>query len=223
RMGRAGDHSFWGIGVPSPFMGMGEQPAGAADNVMGAVLGGGTRKSAGFDWWWHAPDDTLDKMDPELLVRDTRVYVHATWRLLTDHVLPLDYEAASAALMRELMALTDQVAEMLDLSLLLQRTRQLGTLALALTKATDTAAADRACIAVSRALVPMDYTRGDRFDHDPALSQSPYPVLDPVRRLAESQSSSDLQHFRLVAARRACNGLGFALAEANAARTDDIA
>jgi hypothetical protein len=93
RMSRAGDQSFWGIGVPSLFMGMGEQPVGGDDNVMGAVLGGGSRKGAGFGWWWHTPDDTLDKMDPELLVRDTRVYVHAIWRLLTDRVLPLDYVA----------------------------------------------------------------------------------------------------------------------------------
>lgn len=217
RMSRAGDQSFWGIGVPSLFMGMGEQPAGAADNVMGAVLGGGARKGAGFGWWWHTPDDTLDKMDPELLVRDTRVYVHAIWRLLTDRVLPLDYEAASAALLRELTVLADQVGDVLDLSPLLQRTRRLGTLARALTKATDATAADRAFRAVSRALVPMDYTRGDRFDHDPALGQGPYPVLDPLRRLAKSPAGSDIRHFRLVAARRACNRLGFALAEANAA------
>lgn len=217
RMSRAGDQSFWGIGVPSLFMGMGEQPAGAADNVMGAVLGGGARKGAGFGWWWHTPDDTLDKMDPELLVRDTRVYVHTIWRLLTDRVLPLDYAAAGEALLRELTALADQLGEVLDLSPLVERARRLGTLAHALTQATDADATDRALMAVSRALVPMDYTRGDRFDHDPALNQAPYPVLDPVRRLAESPSGSDLQQFRLVAARRACNRLGFALAEANAA------
>jgi len=37
-----------------------EQPAGSTDNVAGTVFGGGTRKGAGFGWWWHTPDDTLD-------------------------------------------------------------------------------------------------------------------------------------------------------------------
>ena len=114
RMSRAGDQSFWGIGVPSLFMGMGEQPTGLADNVMGAVFGSGTRKGAGFGWWWHTPDDTLDKMDLDLLVRDTRVYVHALWRLLTDPVLPLDYVAGAAALDVLLSHLDTQLAGRFD-------------------------------------------------------------------------------------------------------------
>jgi hypothetical protein len=76
---------------------------------------------------------------------------------------------------------------------------------------------NRALVAVSRAMVPMDYTTGDRFDHDPALAQAPYPVLDPVRVLAETQAGSDRARFLTVAAVRACNRLAFALDEANAA------
>jgi len=224
RMSRAGDQSFWGIGVPSLFMGMGEQPAGTADNVVGAVLGGGTRKGAGFGWWWHTPDDTLDKMDPVLLVRDTRVYVHAVWRLLTDHVLPLDYEAAAGALVRELTALAEALGGRMELSRLIARAERLRGQAAAvrasMPRPEDQAAADRvnqALIGVSRALVPMDYTAGDRFDHDPALVQAPYPVLDPVRRLAAAKDGSDLSLFLAPAATRACNRLAFALAQANAA------
>ncbi len=215
RMSRAGDQSFWGIGIPSLFMGIGEQPAGAADNVMGAVLGGGARKGAGFGWWWHTPDDTLDKMDPELLVRDTRVYVHAIWRLLTDRVLPLDYAAFATALNAELSALEGRLGEAFDLGMLIARARQLGELAAALPAAAgDGATADQALLAVSRALVPMDYTSGDRFDHDPALGQAPYPVLDPVRRLAASPPGSDEHNFLAVAATRARNRLAYALLEA---------
>jgi hypothetical protein len=226
RMSRAGDQSFWGIGVPSLFMGMGEQPAGSGTNVMGGVLGASTRKGEGFGWWWHTPDDTLDKMDPDLLVRDTRVYVHAIWRLLTDPVLPLDYAAAAAALTGELTALAARLGDALDLSVLLARSRRLAELAGALPRdeapdpamidpaMIDPAAIDAALIAVARALVPMDYTTGDRFDHDPALGQAPYPVLDPLRRLAASPPGAEDRPFLAVAAKRACNRLGFALKQA---------
>jgi len=224
RMSRAGDQSFWGVGVPSLFMGMGEQPIGTTDNVMGAVLGGGSRKGAGFGWWWHTPDDTLDKMDPDLLVRDTRVYVHAIWRLLTDHVLPLDYGAATAALDGELSKLVAMLDGQLDLSRLTTRAEMLRDAAEAVRshalQVRDEATADRinrALVAVSRALVPMDYTTGDRFGHDPALGQAPYPVLDPVRRLAAARPGSDEARFLAVAATRACNRLAFALDQANAA------
>ena len=70
------------------FMGMGEQPAGTADNVAGAVFGGGVRKGAGFGWWWHTPDDTLDKMDPDLLERDTQIYVYCARDGLTVFDMP---------------------------------------------------------------------------------------------------------------------------------------
>lgn len=217
RMSRAGDQSFWGIGVPSLFMGMGEQPAGAADNVMGAVLGGHARKGAGFGWWWHTPDDTLDKMDSDLLVRDTRVYVHAIARLLIADVLPFDYARAAQALEAELDKLVPGVGTSLDLAPLRARAQTLGKLAAAIPASADPDAVNRALMAVSRALVPMDYTRGDRFDHDPALGQNAYPVLDPVRLLAASEPGSDDRRFRLVAARRATNRLAHALATAIAA------
>jgi N-acetylated-alpha-linked acidic dipeptidase len=224
RMSRAGDQSFWGIGIPSLFMGMGEQPAGSADNVTSAVFGGGTRKGAGFGWWWHTPEDTLDKMDPDLLVRDTRVYVHAICRLLTDRVLPFDYTAAAAALHTELSTLATRLQARMDLSRLTARVVRLREQAAAIrshmSEVTDDAEADRinqALVAVSRALVPMDYTTGDRFDHDPALKQAPYPVLDPVRKLAAARAGSDEARFLTVAATRACNRLAFALDQAGAA------
>ncbi len=218
RMSRAGDQSFWGIGVPSLFMGMGEQPADTADNVMGAVLGGGSRLGAGFGWWWHTPDDTLDKMDVDLLVRDTRVYVHAIHRLLTDEVLPLDYRAAASVLEKELTRLAAQLGERFDLSRLAAQVATLGDQA-ALVQ-TSSAAPDqvnRALVAVSRAMVPMDYTTGDRFTHDPALGQAPYPVLDPLRQLAAATAGSDEARFLTVDAIRACNRVSFAVQQAVAA------
>ena len=206
------------------FMGMGEQPVGTADNVMGAVLGGGSRKGAGFGWWWHTPHDTLDKMDPELLVRDTRVYVHAIWRLLTDRVLPLDYGAAAAALEREVSGLAQKLGGRLDLSRLATQVKALARAAAtirarAATIEDDTAAerVNRGLVATARAMVPMDYTTGDRFSHDPALAQAPYPVLDAVRRLAASPAGSDQARFLTTAATRACNRLAYALDEATAA------
>jgi hypothetical protein len=224
RMSRAGDQSFWGIGVPSLFMGMGEQPAGSADNVMGAVFGGSTRKGAGFGWWWHTPDDTLDKMDSDLLVRDTKIYVHAIWRLLTDPILPLDYGASAVALDTVLSTLSKQLQGRFDLSGLAARVARLRDNASAVTAdvghirgAEMANHVNRTLIAVSRALVPMDYTTGDRFDHDAALPQAPYPVLDPVRQLVAVEAGSDQARFLAGDARRACNRMALALDQANVA------
>ncbi|HVY16341.1 MAG TPA: M28 family peptidase [Rhodopila sp.] len=221
RMSRAGDQSFWGVGIPSMFMGMGEQPAGSADSFTRSVFGGGVRKGAGFGWWWHTPDDTLDKMDPDLLVRDTQIYVHTIGRLLSDRVLPLDYAAAAASLHRELTKLQQALDDKLDLSGLIARTDLLREKAQALMALPETEAdhVNRTLMAVGRAMVPMDYTHGDRFEHDPALPQSPYPVLDAVRQLAAASAGSDQALFLMGGARRACNRLGHALDEATEALT----
>src|SRR5439155_956171 len=77
RFGRAGDQSFWGVGLPSIFMSLSGQPAqgGAVEEQMARLLGSGGRgRSGGLGWWWHTTEDTLDKIDRVNLVRDTRVY-----------------------------------------------------------------------------------------------------------------------------------------------------
>jgi hypothetical protein len=222
RMSRAGDQSFWGIGIPSMFMGMGEQPAGSAESFTRSVFGGGERKGAGFGWWWHTPDDTLDKMDPDLLVRDTQIYVHTIGRLLTDPVLPLDYAAAASAMQAELATISTSLNGGFDMSDLSARVARLGEMAaeVAALPQAEPAEADRinlALMAVSRALVPVDYTTGDRFGHDPALPQTKYPVLDVVRQLAAAAPGSDEARFLTGGARRACNRLGYAVDQANEA------
>lgn len=214
RMSRAGDQSFWGIGVASMFMGMGEQPASAAADVTAAVFGGGNRKGAGFGWWWHTPHDTLDKMDPDLLVRDTRIYVHTIWRLLTDRTIPLDYAEHARALLGVLTPLARQLAGRFDLAepiRLAATLRDVSETLFAVSPDRDAASVDRALMRASRVLVPLDYTRGDRFEHDPALPQAPWPALDAVRQLVAAAPGSDQAAFLAVAARRACNRLAHAL------------
>jgi N-acetylated-alpha-linked acidic dipeptidase len=219
-MGRAGDQSFWGIGVPSMFMAMGEQPASQDANVAAAVFGGGTRKGAGLGWWWHTPHDTLDKMDPDLLVRDTRIYIHTIWRLLNDRTLPLDYGDNARALLGVLAELADSLTGRLDLSGLVHLAERLRDAADAFRNASpvrDASSIDRALMRVGRALVPLDYTTGDRFGHDPALPQTPWPALAPLRQLAVAAPGSDEAAFLTVAARRAQNRLAHALEQAVAA------
>ena len=96
-MGRTGDESFWGIGIPAMFGSMGTQPPEA---------GPGNRLAFGTGWWWHTPAATLDKINEAILVRYTRIFPHAVWRLLVETVPPLDYAAHADALLTERAALS---------------------------------------------------------------------------------------------------------------------
>lgn len=224
RMSRAGDQSFWGIGVSAIFGNMSEQPATGEANASAAVFGGGNRLGHGTGWWWHTPDDLLDKIEEPILVRDTKIYLHTVWRLLADPVLPLDWVEHADYLTGELTALQKAVGDRFDLSVLVSRAAELKTRAAKLNgliaKMGDGAAARRAneaLIAVSRALVPLDYTECDRFEQDPAIAAPPYPSLRPVREMAGVEPGTDRFKFLSVGAFRARNRIAWGLRDAIAA------
>lgn len=214
RMERAGDQSFWGIGVPSMFGNLSAQPAGADANAMGAVLGGGPH-SAGTGWWWHNPADTVDKIDPEILRRDTAVFLHAVWRLLAEPVLPLDFRPYAEEARAFVEGLAPSLAGRFELSGLATAAEELVQAAEDFARAAAPVrqaaahplarAADEALRLASRALVPAAYTAGDRFDHDPALAAPPFPALADLPRLAALPRESDEAKFLATRLRRAAN------------------
>ena len=202
RMSRSSDQSFWGIGIPAMFGALSEQPPSPVK--MRNALG----------WWWHTPHDTLDKIDEQNLVRDTRVFVHTLWRLLTDPVLPLDFAAHARVLLEELGRLRASLGYRLSIDVLVAGAEALRE------RAAVGGHSDAALMRASRALAPVYYTRGDRFAHDPALPLSAWPVLDPLRRLAKVAPGTDSAHFLLVGAVRARNRMQHALREATEALAD---
>jgi hypothetical protein len=216
RMSRAGDQSFWGIGVPSIYGNMSEQPATPGEpNASAAVFGGGDRKGAGTGWWWHTPDDTIDKMDREILVRDTRIYQHTVWRLLTSERLPLDFGAAARELADALEARQREAGGALDLSLCIARAREIEYRATAYAaQSVEPDAYNRTLQELAHAIVPLAYTLGDRFRHDPALSQPPLPALAEVGRLAGLAPGSDDHRFLACRLHRETNRVAWELRRA---------
>jgi hypothetical protein len=229
RMSRAGDQSFWGIGVPSIFGNMSEQPASANANASASVFGGGNRLGHGTGWWWHTPYDTLDKIEEEILVRDTRIYLDVVWRLLTSPVLPFDYAEHGRYLQAELESLQEAAGDRFDLSELAVRAARLTDACDRLDRAAGSARdrevdiLNRTLVKVARALVPVDYTTGDRFGQDPAVAQASYPALQPLRELPRHPAGSDAALFLEVGLTRARNRVAYALREAIEAAEEGLA
>ncbi|WP_343552592.1 M28 family peptidase [Pantoea sp.] len=78
-LGKGGDQSFWGVGIPLHFA-LREEPA----------LRSSLSPGSGGGWWWHTEQDTLDKVDDAHLWRDVKIHQHWLDALLMDEVLPLD-------------------------------------------------------------------------------------------------------------------------------------
>ena len=225
RMSRAGDQSFWGIGVPAIYTTLSHEPIGQGINIVAAFMGAGRKRAGGaMGWWWHTPGDTIDKIDPELLVRDTRVYLQTVWRLLSDPVLPFDHREQVRQLLELVADLQKAVGERFDLSGLRHSVAELHQRAERLHEAavrvTNSASAEQieqlndTLVALSRLLTPIEYTNGNRFTHDPALGQNAFPALDPVRRLCSLEPGSDAEKFTAIAARQGRNLVSHAIAQA---------
>lgn len=197
RMGRNSDQSFWGIGIPSVFSMVSEQlPIEGVRNALG--------------WWWHTPHDTLDKIAPDAQARDTRVYARLFGHLLGDDALPVEISAQLAQL-REILADIGPTPAAKDERAGVETAIARLEDALAALPTATGPARDRLMMRLSRRLVPLDYTSGRRHGHDPALPQSPWPSLDPLRRLADAAAGTDDERLARQPALRALAALRSAL------------
>jgi hypothetical protein len=205
RVGRGGDQSFYGVGLPCT---LGTPSVHAPDpeaNWVGlsAVLG----------WWWHTPEDTIDKVDEASLVRDTKVYVSTVYRLLSEKILPYDERPAVEELRRTVDELDAAAGEHFDLSPLAEALARLEDQVNGLYAGLDVEtldddlvnAANQTVMELAHHLIPINYHEVGPFDHDPAGPMAPLPSLQPVRRLPQLTKNSDEYYLLLTRLRRSCN------------------
>lgn len=205
RVARNSDQSFVGVGIAS-------------------VLGSVSRSVSGepeLGWWWHTPHDTMDKIDPDRNLRDTRIFVHAIYNAVTALVLPLDYAASAADIAEALREIGAQAGPAFDLSgaaeaadALQVACVRLNGAAAQVTTARRAAALNDALRRLGRILIPATYTQTGRFRHDPALDAGFLPKLQRAKRLAGLEAGSDEARFLLVDLGQARNELLYALRRA---------
>jgi len=227
RFSRAGDQSFWGAGVPSAFMSLSGLPKQDTDlsRAMERLVG-----SAGFPWWWHTKDDTIDKIDADVLVLDTKVYLASALRWVNAPILPLDHSRAARGLLAELETLQATAGSRFDLAPAGDAARslcdRLDRVAAAVAGIDATAPAakldmvNRGLMRLSRVLVPLSYTSGDRFTHDLAVPLPPLAGLQSVRELTALDPDTDAFKFARAALVRERNRTVHALDTAASAADD---
>ena len=179
RPARAADQSFLASGVPSfsayPFL--------PDDHPDRRPWTGGSASA----WWWHTEFDTLDKADVTILATDVQVALTAIWHMTNDDLLPFDYRRTVRELTDIVTPLATAVGGHLDLQSVLQAaavvSRQLEDFEAARPRVTgdeeETGTWNTAALRLGRLLNPIMFTRGGRFQHDPAEWS---PMLRATRR-----------------------------------------
>lgn len=208
RFGRAGDQSLFNLGVPSLFLTLSEQPADGEHRLRDAF--GNVREdilpSGGLGWWWHTEHDTLDKLDPAILHRDTGIYWHAVRALLTPRVVPLDVVAAAQDVARHLTRLRERAEGRLDLAALEARAERVCALALEaderaralidddLATDHDVQCLNAGLVRALRSLTRIAYAAGDPFEHDRTTAAGPIPALGAIDELLAATGDATRAH-----------------------------
>jgi len=186
---QAGDYSFNNIGISSYFMLLSTMPPELRAEKGYYVVGG-----CGGNIAWHTEDDTLEIADREVLLRDMRIYLAAVAGAANATIAPFRFSRTVA----EFGATLDryQSAAGAEYSFAAARAA-LGDLAQALARfeahcvslrgraSTDPRVrrANAALRWIARILVPVNFTTGPAFFHDPAETIPPLPDLAPAQLL----------------------------------------
>ncbi len=214
---KAGDQSFWGIGLPS----LGAYRMVPPNSPLRANVGG-----SGGAYWWHSPEDTIDKGDAAILAADTRLYLSIVGRLCTAEKLPFEYVTAARDFEKQLGDLSQAAGGHVDLGPALAAAQQFEEAARALDKtaARVTGAKaeilNRGLIEIGRIINPVLYTSTSDYDQDPALQVPMLPALQGARQLPHLNPQSNEYGFLKTRLVRERNRIEDALQRATAAANE---
>ncbi len=194
RPGRNSDQAFYGIGLPL------------------LQFNRERTEDVGGYWWWHTPEDTFDKIDFDILAGDTRLYVEALHRLLTEPTPAFDLSAAASELEEILVA---RAGSGLDLSAAIERARRLVALLDRIETSLASARTDselaRRMVRTLRPVLRVMYQERGPYHQDLALE---HPLLPG---LASDPNASEFARAHLVReTNRLLDHLDLALSEAEA-------
>ena len=172
-------------------------------------------KGGGLGWWWHTTEDTRDKIDPDHLLRDARVYAETLWQLCTLPRLPFDYAATADELAQVLAHYHAAANGRLDLERTRDLARELGQeLRAGPLERLDADRANDLLLALGHLLIPVNYTRSGPFEHDLALGTSPLPGLADALTLGQLDPDGDEVRFLRTRLERERNRVEHALRSA---------
>jgi N-acetylated-alpha-linked acidic dipeptidase len=189
---QAGDYSFNNIGISSYFMLLSTMSPEDRAAKGYYVVGG-----CGGNIAWHTEDDTLEIADRDVLLTDMRIYLAAVAGAANATIAPFDFrhtvEELTQTLARYQYAAGEQFsfepARAALASLLASLDRFAGHCAgLAGEPVRDdrVTRANAALRRLARLLVPVNFTTGPAFFHDPAETIPPLPDLVPAELLQKA-------------------------------------
>jgi N-acetylated-alpha-linked acidic dipeptidase len=223
RVARAGDCSFSNLGVGTFYMLFSTIPESVRQAKCLYHVGG-----SGGNNEWHHEDDTIETADRDRLLRDTKAYALSVMRFANSPVLPYNFSDAAEEILETIRRYAGKAKEggfdlepvVSEAEAFLASCRKLTDKQDALKNREiadpDVKALNKALMEIDRMVVRLNYVRGDRFKHDPALESRPVPDLAFAADLPSLEKGSDKYHLTVTQLRRGSNKVTWALRQARA-------
>ena len=137
---------------------------------------------------WHTEDDTLEIADRTVLLKDIELYTTAVMQFANADILPFDWLATTQEFRATIDSYQTAAGDRFDLSPAQEAVSALEAALEAFYPKIDAGEmdADTANATIrdlARILIPINYTRLPRFQHDPALNVPPLPALAVAEEL----------------------------------------
>lgn len=207
---RAGDYSFNQIGPTGLYMLLSNIPAEERARRGYYAVGG-----CGGNIAWHTVDDLMPVADLEILRRDLMVYLTTIVRILNAPVHPFDYTGPLEEMADAVGRYQTAAGSEIDLSSVVSALASTSAALASWQKDVDRRVkgapddeelrrhVNATLRRVARLLVALNYARGERFDHDPALKFGVLPRLEPAASL--TSMAPELRRFAKVGLVREMN------------------
>ncbi len=192
---QAGDYSFNNIGISSYFMLLSTMSPEDRAAKGYYVVGG-----CGGNIAWHTEEDTLEIADRNILLTDMRIYLAAVAGAANAVVAPFDFRRTTEEFVQTLARYQYAAGQHFSfepareaLAALLSSLERftLHCAALAREPVADPRVkrANAAIRRLARLLVPVNFTTGPAFFHDPAETIPPIPDLAPAESLGKAPAA----------------------------------
>ncbi len=172
-MARFADQTFWGADVPFTIM-----PKYAMRE--------------GSFFWWHTAEDTIDKVDPDIVMRDGKVITRLTAIFANGDVLPARFTEFADWMKDVLTDLKSGLSEDFDLEPVFA---PLAELREELVKLEGRLGSGDACddivMKVGGPLTRLVYTAASPYGQDPAVDYGLFPGMNIARGLTKSNTTPE--------------------------------
>jgi len=190
---QAGDYSFNNIGISSFFMLLSTMPDEERERLGYYGVGG-----CGANIEWHTEEDLIHIADRDILMKDMKIYLAAAMGAANATIAPFDFARTLRGFEETLAKYQEAAGNSFDfansrlaideLSAALRDFDEFARdIAIASAGSEPVRRANAAIRRLARLLVPVNFTRGPEFFHDPAESIPALPDLSVALQLPDAE------------------------------------